>query len=111
MFVAFIDPKHRPSKEKITSMVVNAHGGLVRMRAKLRRGQKLTILNSRKSQTAMSHVVWTRVIPDDLNFVAFEFDQPTPSIWPVIGLPESWRTATGEQRRLETSRSVSRTGR
>jgi hypothetical protein len=90
MFATPLDSGLAPYQEKIGSMVVNAHGGLIRLRTKLRRGQKLTILNARKSRTVICRVVWTRPTFSDLNLVAFEFDEPTPSIWPAIGWPESW---------------------
>jgi hypothetical protein len=97
MFVGFLDSENRPSRERVTSMVVNAHGGLFRLRADVCRGQVLTIINAKKSQNANSCVVWVRHLPDEMNLVAFELEEPTPSIWPVIGWPENWYPAKGER--------------
>jgi hypothetical protein len=106
VFIRFVNSKHRVVREKVLSMVVNAHGGLVRIKSRVRKGQKLTVFNTRKSQKAASRVVWTRATKDKQTLVAFEFDRPTPSIWPVIGWPASWNSAR-EQRGSRTVASPS----
>jgi len=71
VFIRFVNSKHRVVREKVLSMVVNAHGGLVRIKSRVRKGQKLTVFNTRKSQKAASRVVWTRATKDKQTLVAF----------------------------------------
>jgi hypothetical protein len=87
IFVQFLGPNKEIVQEQASAMVVNAHGGLVRLRARVSSGQDLTILNMRKSRNATSRIVWTRALDDQQNLVAFEFNLPAPAIWPVVSWP------------------------
>jgi hypothetical protein len=77
-------------QEQATSIVANAHGGLVKLRNRVKSGQKLILLSKQKCQKVRSRVVWTRALQDGQHLVAFEFHRPTPSIWPVANVPKDW---------------------
>ena len=99
MFVTSLNG-NPPFREKIVSMVVNAHGGLVRLHTKMNPGEKLVVWNARKSQTALSQVVWTGPTSSELDLVAFEFESATPEIWPTIGWPKNWSLIPQENKQL-----------
>jgi hypothetical protein len=91
IFVRIDGSKQEVIQEQASAMVVNAHGGLAKLRSKVTRGQALTVVNKRTSQKAKSRVVWTREANNGQNLVAFEFSHPTPSIWPVVVFPADWK--------------------
>jgi hypothetical protein len=70
--------------------VVNAHGGLLRMRQHLHVGQSFLLNNPQNSMETSCRVVRTE--EDGLDFfrVAFEFDRPTANFWPVVFPPADW---------------------
>jgi PilZ domain len=77
-------------QEKAETQVVNAHGGLLRMRQHLHVGQSFLLNNPQNSMEMSCRVVRTE--EDGLDFfrVAFEFDRPTANFWPVVFPPADW---------------------
>jgi hypothetical protein len=77
-------------EEKAETQVVNAHGGLLRMRQHLHVGQSFLLNNPQNSMEMSCRVVRTE--EDGLDFfrVAFEFDRPTANFWPVVFPPADW---------------------
>jgi nicotinamidase-related amidase len=90
IFFTLTGSKQEVIQEQASSMVVNAHGGLAMLRTKVVPGQILTVVNKRDSRKAQSRVVWTRESHEEQSLVAFEFTEPTPTIWPVILPPGDW---------------------
>ena len=72
------------------TQVVNAHGGLLRMRDHLHVGQSFLLNNPGNNMEVSCRVV--RIEDDGLEFykIAFEFDRPAPSFWPVTFPPADW---------------------
>jgi hypothetical protein len=104
IFLQFSGSHQEVIKEQASTIVANAHGGLVKLRNKVKSGQKLTLLNKRKCQKVQSRVVWTRSLQHGQHLVAFEFHRPTPSIWPVANVPNDW--IPWIDRRPQSARSV-----
>jgi PilZ domain len=77
-------------QQKAETQVVNAHGGLLRMREHLHVGQSLLLNNPANNQEISCRVV--RIEDDGLEFykIAFEFDRPAPNFWPVTFPPADW---------------------
>ena len=77
-------------QEKAETQVVNAHGGLLRMRQHLHVGQSFLLNNPQNSMEMSCRVVRTE--EDGLDFfrVAFEFDRPTTNFWPIVFPPADW---------------------
>lgn len=80
-------------QEKAETQVVNAHGGLLRMREHLHVGQSFLLNNPGTGMEMSCRVVRTE--EDGLEFykVAFEFDRPAPDFWPVSFPPADWVTS------------------
>jgi len=87
------DEERRPIREEAETQVVNAHGGLLRMRAHLHMGQAFLLRNPRNNEEMSCRVV--RAEDEGLEFykVAFEFDRPAPQFWPVVFPPHDWKAA------------------
>ncbi|HKM66931.1 MAG TPA: hypothetical protein VJX70_07180 [Candidatus Acidoferrum sp.] len=72
------------------TMVVNAHGGLMKMNSHLHVGQSFTLKNPHTGAQVGCRVV--RIDEEGMEFfnIAFEFDQPAPKFWPVTFPPTDW---------------------
>jgi hypothetical protein len=84
------DEERKQLQEQAETQVVNAHGGLLRMRQHLHVGQSFLLNNPQNSLDITCRVV--RIEEDGLDFfkVAFEFDRPAPKFWPVVFPPADW---------------------
>jgi hypothetical protein len=83
-------PERAPLKEDARTLVVNAHGGLFKLKAELREGQPLILLNPASGRRVKAHVVRIEQPSPDYYAVAFEFDQPSPNFWPIVFPPADW---------------------
>jgi hypothetical protein len=81
--------ERQPIQEPARTMVVNAHGGLLRMREHLHVGQSFVLQNPAERQIGCRVV---RVEDDGMEFykIAFEFEVPTGNFWPVSFPPADW---------------------
>lgn len=84
-------------EEEAQTQVVNAHGGLLKMRSHLHVGQTFLLTNPRNSMEVSCHVV--RVEEEGLEFynIAFEFDRPAPHFWPIVFPPADWAVPAASQ--------------
>jgi PilZ domain len=84
------DEDRKQIQEKAETQVVNAHGGLLRMRQHLHVGQSFLLNNPQNAMEMSCRVVRTE--EDGLDFfkVAFEFDRPAAHFWPVVFPPADW---------------------
>jgi PilZ domain len=82
--------ERKPIEEKAETQVVNAHGGLLRMRAHLHVGQAFRLHNPGKNIEASCKVVRNEDEGMEFYKVAFEFDRPAPDFWPVTFPPADW---------------------
>jgi PilZ domain len=90
VFVMAENEDRRQIQETAETQVVNAHGGLLRMRQHLHVGQSFLLNNPQNSMEMSCRVVRTE--EDGLDFfkVAFEFDRPAAKFWPVVFPPADW---------------------
>jgi PilZ domain len=84
------DEERHQIQEHAETQVVNAHGGLLRMRQHLHVGQSFLLSNPRNASEISCRVV--RIEDDGLQFyrIAFEFDRPAPNFWPIVFPPADW---------------------
>jgi hypothetical protein len=84
------DEYRRQLREGAETQVVNAHGGLLKMRSHLHVGQSFLLNNPRNRMETSCRVV--RVEEQGMEFynIAFEFDRPAPNFWPVVFPPSDW---------------------
>jgi len=74
------------------TLVVNAHGGLLDVGMEMLRGQHVILSNSGTEGVATGKVVRAESSDEGRFSVAFEFDFPAPSFWPVSFPPTDWST-------------------
>ena len=76
-------------REDAHTLVVNAHGGLLKLKMEVLAGQPLVLVNSKGVQE-QCHVVRIDQPSPDYCAVAFQFDDPSPMFWPVTFPPADW---------------------
>lgn len=87
------DELRNPMEEEAETQVVNAHGGLMKMRAHLHMGQPFRLRIPRNDMEAGCRVVRSEEEGLEFYVVAFEFDRPAPNFWPVVFPPSDWKSA------------------
>lgn len=84
------DEERRQIQEHAETQVVNAHGGLLRMKQHLHMGQSFLLANPRNLKEMSCRVVRSEDEGMEFYKVAFEFDRPAPNFWPVVFPPADW---------------------
>jgi len=80
-------------REETHTLVVNAHGGLLKLDLEVLVGQPILLINVRSGMRAAARVVRVENPPGGYTAVAFEFNEPTPKFWPVEFPPADWEKA------------------
>jgi hypothetical protein len=80
----------RDVREKTQTEVVNAHGGLLKLKMEVKTGQPILLINEKAKMEQSCHVVRVETSEAGNSAVAFEFDQPTPQFWPIVFPPADW---------------------
>ncbi|MGC1619461.1 MAG: PilZ domain-containing protein [Candidatus Acidiferrum sp.] len=83
-------PDRTHVQEETRTLVVNAHGGLLKLKAELLVGQPMVLLNPQTGAKESCRVVRIDQPSPDYFAVAFEFDRPSPKFWPVVFPPADW---------------------
>ena len=82
--------KREQVQELTHTIVVNAHGGLFRLKMEVLTGQPLVLVNETTNQEESCRVVRVQDMPEGDFGVAFEFDHPAPHFWSVMLRPADW---------------------
>jgi len=77
-------------QEDTHTLVVNAHGGLLKLKAELLVGQPFVLVNPQSGMEQSCRVVRIDQAGSGSFAVAFEFDRPSPKFWPVVFPPSDW---------------------
>ena len=77
-------------RENTQTVVVNAHGGLLKLKMEVKTGQPILLINERAKVQQGCHVVRVETSEAGNSAVAFEFDEPTPQFWPIVFPPADW---------------------
>jgi hypothetical protein len=83
-------PERVQVQEDTQTLVVNAHGGLMKLKMELLLGQPLILVNPQTGVEQGCRVVRIDQPSPDYFAVAFEFDRPAPKFWPVTFPPADW---------------------
>jgi hypothetical protein len=84
------DTEHKPRQEEAMTLVVNAHGGMLKMKMDVHVGQPMRLVNPHNHLEQSCRVVRIDDTSPDYYSVAFEFDTPNPKFWPVVFPPSDW---------------------
>jgi hypothetical protein len=85
-----LSPERVPVEEQTHTLVVNAHGGLLKLKLELLQGQPIVLVNPQNGMKQACRVVRVDQPTAEYFAVAFEFDQPAPKFWPVTFPPKDW---------------------
>jgi hypothetical protein len=83
-------PDRQQVREETQTLVVNAHGGLLKLKAEVVAGQPIKLINPKTGAEEAARVVRVDRPPGEHTAVAFEFDRPAPNFWPVVFPPTDW---------------------
>jgi hypothetical protein len=75
--------------EKTQTLVVNAHGSLITLAAKVTQGQTLLIKDA-SSEPRRCHVVYIGPTVEGRTQFGVEFDEPAPNFWHITFPPDDW---------------------
>ena len=78
-------------QEETHTIVVNAHGGLFKLKMEVLAGQPMILVNAKTNVEESCRVVRVEDMPSGEYGVAFEFDRPAPQFWPVTFPPDDWK--------------------
>ena len=84
------DIQRKSHQEEAMTLVVNAHGGLLKMKMEVHVGQPMLLVNLQKSVEQNCRVIRVEDTSTEYFSVAFEFDKPNPKFWPVVFPPSDW---------------------
>src|SRR5260370_16797632 len=84
------DIDRNPRQEEALTLIVNAHGGLLKMKMDVQLGQPMLLVNPQNRLEQSCRVVRVDDTSPDFFSVAFEFNAPNPKFWPVVFPPADW---------------------
>jgi hypothetical protein len=87
--------------ESATTLIVNAHGGLLLLKEVVWPGQILTLKNAITTEEVSSTVVDVNPAATGAAEVGVEFCEPHPRFWRVVFPPEDWTPRSPEAKRME----------
>jgi hypothetical protein len=85
----FIEDPGRLATDTVT-IVVSAHGALLRLPWGVPKGQRLRLQNQVTKNTQNATVAFVEAAADGVYYVGVEFTQPNPEFWGVSFPPENW---------------------
>jgi hypothetical protein len=105
--------KDAPFEEETQTLVVNAHGALIGLAAKIEKGQILRLKNRAAREEQVCKVVYTGPVLSGKAQVGVEFTSAAPDFWHIAFPPEDWAgsqqtSANRENKSLETRRGARR---
>jgi hypothetical protein len=87
------DIQRNSRQEEALTQIVNAHGGLLKMKMDVKVGQPMRLANPQNKIEQNCRVVRVEDSSPEYFSVAFEFDKPNPKFWPVVFPPSDWDAA------------------
>jgi len=81
-----------PFAEDTFTIAVNADGGLLQLRKAVRKGQRLSLLQTKSGQQEFCIVAHVEPIEGGFTSVRVQFLEPHPEFWHVTFPPDDWTT-------------------
>jgi PilZ domain len=85
--------------EETKTLVVNAHGALINLAAKVSQGQQLEVKSVTNPEPQVCKVVYIGPTVQGQTQVGVEFTKPAPLFWHVAFPPENWTPVADEGER------------
>jgi PilZ domain len=83
-------PKATSFEEETHTLIVNAHGALIALKAKVAKGQKLRLTNRATKAEQSCRVASLGPMSEGKAQVGVEFLKPCPDFWQISFPPEDW---------------------
>ncbi len=77
-------------REETLTLVVNAHGALISLNARVKPGQKITIANSVTQQSQECRIAYLGNSQGGKTQMGVEFVSPSPAFWHIDFPPDDW---------------------
>ena len=90
-----------PFSENTQTLVINAHGALVALAAKISHGQQLEIKSATHPEKQACKVVYVGPTVEGKTQFGVEFTKPAPHFWQIAFPPEDWSAAVLEDLKNE----------
>ena len=91
-----------PFSEETKTLVVNAHGALVTLAAKVSQGQQLELKSVTNPESQSCKVVYVGPTVQGQTQVGVEFLKPAPHFWHVAFPPENWTPVADDGATVKT---------
>jgi hypothetical protein len=95
------DTADGPFSENTATLVINAHGALITLAARVSHGQKLGLKSSTHATTQACTVVFVGPTAEGRAQIGVEFTEPAPHFWQVAFPPQDWSAALLEDARAD----------
>jgi hypothetical protein len=95
-------PKDKTFQEDTQTLVVNAHGALIGLTAKVTKGQLLRLKNQATKEEQLCKVMHIGQSVAGLTQIGVEFTTPSPNFWRIAFPPDDW-VATAQAHSVKTS--------
>jgi hypothetical protein len=86
-----------PFTEKTQTLVINAHGALLTLAAKVVHGQKLALKSATHPETQACSVVFVGPSVEGKTQFGVEFTAPAPHFWQIAFPPQDWSAPVVEE--------------
>jgi hypothetical protein len=80
-------------QEETQTLIVNAHGALIMLAAKVEKEQLLRMKNRATRQEQACKVVFVGPVANGKTQIGIEFTSPSPEYWHIAFPPEDWTAA------------------
>jgi hypothetical protein len=85
--------EHVKVQEVTHTIVVNAHGGLFKLKMEVLVGQPMILANLQTNLEKRCRVVRVEQLPGEEFGIAFEFETAAPEFWSMPAPPADWKIA------------------
>jgi hypothetical protein len=85
-------------REETSTVTVNAHGGLVMLKARVARGNQIWLANPKTGEELPVKVVFLGNPKDGKTPVGIEFNEPSPLFWKINFPPKDWASSAERKR-------------
>ncbi|HWO33338.1 MAG TPA: hypothetical protein VNO32_31455 [Candidatus Acidoferrum sp.] len=92
--------------EYTSTLIVNAHGGLVLLKQAVSKGHILTLKNLKSGDEAACTVIDINSGANEVQEVGFEFVQANPLFWHVSFPPADWTPRSPEAKHFESKPGI-----
>jgi len=83
-------PQDKSFEEETHTLIVNAHGALIALTAKVVKGQKLRLMNRATKAEQVCRVASVGSTTEGKGQIGIEFLTPAPDFWHISFPPEDW---------------------